>query len=266
MKEQIYTIPVTDAFREDCECPVCVLEKKLEEQYIEYFLGPSLMEPDCRVETNDKGFCKKHFEQLYNRQENRLGLGLIVDTHLQHHNKRFKKLFGKDFSMDSGEKTNSTRKESTASFVKNLSLKLKAKKTNDDKFVETIIEQLKNLENQCMICSKMDYTMGRYLDVIFYLWSKEKEFRNLFNSKKGFCLVHFRQLLEGSIKYLGNNDRPIFIENLLKMQLKNMERIQHEVNWFTEKFDYRNKDAPWGNSKDALPRSIQKISGYCDLR
>ena len=31
MKEKIYTIPVTDAFREDCECPLCTLEKKLEE-------------------------------------------------------------------------------------------------------------------------------------------------------------------------------------------------------------------------------------------
>ena len=42
-------------------------------------------------------------------------------------------------------------------------------------FIENIIERLRNLEKQCVICSKMDYTMGRYLDVIFYLWSKEKD-------------------------------------------------------------------------------------------
>ena len=134
MKEQIYTIPVTDAFREDCECPVCFLEKNLEDQYIEYFLGPSLMEPDHRIETNDKGFCRRHFELLYNRQENRLGLGLIVDTHLQHQNSNLKKLFGRKFSAEIGKKTDTAHKEPTSSFVKNISLKLKSKKTNDDKF------------------------------------------------------------------------------------------------------------------------------------
>jgi len=38
MKEKIYTIPVTDAFNTDCECPMCVLEKKLEDENIEYVL------------------------------------------------------------------------------------------------------------------------------------------------------------------------------------------------------------------------------------
>jgi len=266
MKEQIYTIPVTDAFREDCECPICVLEKKLEDQYIEYFLGPSLMEPDHRIETNDKGFCRKHFELLYNRQENRLGLALIVDTHLQQQNNNLKKLLGKKISTRSDKGTVDANTEPASSFIKNISFKLKSKKANDDNFPEAIIEHLKNLEKQCAICEKMDYTMGRYLDVIFHLWSKDRDFRDLFNNKKGFCLVHFRQLLEGAVKYLNSNDRQIFVEDLLKMQLDNMERVQHEVNWFTEKFDYRNKDAPWGNSKDALPRSIQKISGYCHLK
>jgi len=258
MKEQIYTIPVTDAFREDCECPICVLEKKLEEQYIEYFLGPSLMEPDCRIETNDKGFCRKHFELLYNKQENRLGLGLMVDTHLQQQNNKLKKVYAR--------KMDAIQREAKVSLVKNISDKLTSKKTPTERFVEDIIEQLHNLENQCMICSKMNYTMSRYIDVMFYLWSKEREFRDLFNNKKGFCLVHFRQLLEGVNKYLNYNSRATFVDNLLKIQLKNMERIQHEVNWFTEKFDYRNNDAPWGNSKDALPRSIQKIAGYCEFK
>ena len=43
MKEKIYTIPVTDAFRQDCECPICVLEKDLEDKAVEFILGPSLM-------------------------------------------------------------------------------------------------------------------------------------------------------------------------------------------------------------------------------
>ncbi|HOJ11668.1 MAG TPA: DUF6062 family protein [Clostridiales bacterium] len=258
MKEQIYTIPVVDAFNEDSECAICTLERKLEDQYIEYFLGPSLMEPDCRIETNEKGFCTRHFELLYNRQENRLGLGLIVDTHLQEQNKELKKMYSKKISY--------IQKESETTLVKSISNKLTSKKTSTEKFVENMVQELASLEKKCMICGKMSYTMERYIDVIFYLWFKEREFRDLFNNNKGFCLVHFRQLLESMGKYLNSRDMAIFADNLLKMQLKNMERVQQEVNWFTEKFDYRNNDAPWGNSKDALPRSIQKITGYCNLK
>ncbi|MCR5520278.1 MAG: DUF6062 family protein, partial [Lachnospiraceae bacterium] len=34
-----------------------------------------------------------------------------------------------------------------------------------------------------------------------------------------------------------------------------------DVEWFTDKFDYRNVDAPWKNSKDALVRGILKLNG-----
>ena len=56
MKERIYTIPVSEAFREDCECPMCILEKRLEDDALKYTLGPSMMEPDSRIETNKKDF------------------------------------------------------------------------------------------------------------------------------------------------------------------------------------------------------------------
>lgn len=240
MKEQIYTIPVMDAFREDSECPVCILERNLENHYIDFVLGPSLMEPACRIETNEKGFCRRHFELLYNKQENRLGLGLIIDTHLQELVKVLKKKCSKTPVFKSTKKMTA--------------------------FVDDCIKNLTIIENKCMICDRMNYTMERYLDVIFYLWSKEDEFQDLFNKKKGFCLKHFRMLLEGSRKYLSSRYSQDFIESLLNLQLEHMERVQKEVNWFTEKFDYRNADAPWGNSKDAVQRSIQKLVGHCTLK
>ena len=30
---------------------------------------------------------------------------------------------------------------------------------------------------------------------------------------------------------------------------------------FTDKFDYRNKDKDWGNSKDSIQRCMQKLGG-----
>jgi len=259
MKERIYTIPVTDAFRVDSECPMCILEQKLEDEYIEYYLGPSLMEPDHRIETNDKGFCAKHFELLYNKQENRLGLGLIIDTYLCEQNERLKKLIGNSIKS-AGKKTG-------ASIFKKISEKVTVKQPDDETdLLDKIISQLENQEKKCTVCDKLDYTMDRYIDVILYLWFKEEDFRNLFNIKKGFCMKHLKSLLKGTKKYLNSRERAIFIENLLRIQMENMDRIQQEVNWFTKKFDYRYNNEPWGNSRDALPRSIQKIVGPCRLK
>ena len=56
MKEQLYTIPVTDAFESDCECPLCKMKQELERNAIEYTLGPSYMEDDNRAMTDEMGF------------------------------------------------------------------------------------------------------------------------------------------------------------------------------------------------------------------
>jgi len=258
MKEKLYTIPVTDAFKNECECPLCILEKKLEDENIEYVLGPFLMEPDGRIITNEKGFCQRHFETLYNTQANRLGLGLIVDTHMCEQNSKIKKTFE--------EKIEQLKKESEVSVFKNFSTKISQKQTETGKLVDNLINKLTDLENSCTICSRLEQTMERYIDVIFYLFFKEEDFKTLFNNQKGFCLKHLKQLLENTKKHLGPKETAIFVNNLMSMQIQNMERIQQEVNWFTKKFDYRYTDEPWGNSKDSLIRSIQKLVGNCNFK
>ena len=49
MAEQIYTIPVNDAFDSGCECPVCAMNRELENNAIEYTMGPSYMEDDNQI-------------------------------------------------------------------------------------------------------------------------------------------------------------------------------------------------------------------------
>jgi hypothetical protein len=258
MKEKIYTIPVTDAFSSECECPLCLLEKKLEDESVEYALGASLMEPDKRQETNELGFCRQHFEAMYNKQANRLGLALMIDTFLQEKNSRIKKIYQSGMA--------SLEKDASASFVKNISKKLSSRQTDTEKLVSELIAELDKIDQSCAICSKLEYTMDRYIDVIFYLYFKEPDFKKLFDSKKGFCLRHLRQLLSLTSKYLNSNQAAIFTKTLMEMQISNLERIEKEVDWFTKKFDYRYNDAPWENSRDAVIRSIQKIRGNCELK
>ena len=82
--EQIYTIPVNEAFEECMEkggCPFCALSEKLEKDEIDLILGASMMEPDIRKKTNEMGFCKNHFKNLLAGSK-KLPLALIMESHL----------------------------------------------------------------------------------------------------------------------------------------------------------------------------------------
>jgi len=256
LKERIYTIPVSEAFEVDSECPMCILERRVENDAIEYTLGPSMMEPDRRIETNEKGFCSHHFTKLYNTQENRLPLGLIIDTHLMEQNGILHKMYEK---AQAGLK-----KEAETGAIEKLAQGFRSK-DQSAVFVQSMIDKLNELEKSCTICEKINFNMDKFTDVILYLFFKEPEFRERFESKKGFCLPHLKMLLEGSMKYLNRKQRSEFVMALMSLELTHLDRIKEEVNWFTKKFDYRNQDAPWKNSRDAIPRSIEKICGPCEL-
>ena len=85
--EQIYTIPVNEAFEASasdasCGCPLCTLYRKLEENELELILGASMMEPDVRIGTNREGFCRLHYDMMFVRK-NRLGMALTLESHLK---------------------------------------------------------------------------------------------------------------------------------------------------------------------------------------
>jgi len=242
MKEKIYTIPINEVFGIDCECPLCELEHKLEKESVEFALGGSLMEPSSRIESNDKGFCTPHYELLYNSKVNTQGLGLILETHIAEQNSKLKQIEKKLINSRSKKKADIAG-------------------INDE-----LIANLKKLSGKCVICDKLRHSMDRYIDIMFYMWFNDSEFKNKFNNNKGFCLKHFRVVLKLSKKLLGSKEREEFLQILIPLQMRNMERIEEEIKWFNKKADYRNSEAPWGNSKDSVPRSIQKLTGKCKLK
>ena len=92
--EQIYTIPVNEAFDAGmkegaCACPFCTLYKKLQEDELDIILGASMMEPDIRIMTNKQGFCPTHFKKMLSRKR-RLGMGLMLESHLPEVQNRLK--------------------------------------------------------------------------------------------------------------------------------------------------------------------------------
>lgn len=235
MKEQLYTIPVNDAFAVDCECPVCSMYDSLEKDAIEFTMGPSYMEDDIRMETNKIGFCTHHVKQLYKHQ-NRLGLALILHTHMQRTNRDLEDLLSSDKPVKKG---------------------LFAKKTEN---ASPVTEYIKNLNQSCYICNRIDRIFARYLATIYHCYEHDEEFRRKFAASKGFCTKHFGMLYEGAPSSLSGKRLPEFIKTLNEVYLTNMKRVTDDLEWFTDKFDYRNEDKPWKNSKDALPRSMNKTN------
>jgi hypothetical protein len=90
---------------------------------------------------------------------------------------------------------------------------------------------------------------------------EESEFKRKFSESKGFCLPHTALLLRGCAKYLSASQASAFAKSLAGIQKTSLETMCKDIEWFTLKFDYRNQDKPWGNSKDAVPRTIRKLLG-----
>lgn len=132
-------------------------------------------------------------------------------------------------------------------------LKFTAKSGKDD--VKFIRKQL----STCIVCDVTDFNMQRYYATIPKMYRHEDHFPELIKGGKGFCLGHFADLIEHANK-AGKSATP-FLEEINRVQEQNMRRLEQELNFFCDKFDYRNKDKPWGSSKDSLHRTINKIHG-----
>jgi hypothetical protein len=257
MKEHIYTIPVTEAFEHDGECPLCFCQRNLEENALEYELGAAMMEPDHRIGTNKSGFCTRHYEKLYNMQKNRLPFGLILDTHMEEQNRIIAGAYRKV-----GDRL---AKESMDGLLDAVKDRMSGRKRTADTLTAELAGILASLMGNCEICASVAHTMKQFADTVIYLFFREADFRLRLESSKGFCLPHMKLLLELADETLSVQKKAMWLRSLLPLQIENLERVQSEVHWFTQMFDHRNRDADWKNSKDAISRAVRKFGGPMDL-
>lgn len=231
MKEKLYTIPLSEAFEKETECPFCALYDALENNAISYTLGPSYMEPESRIMTNKLGFCKKHYEKMYG-EKNRLGLALMMSSH-------FDELILKyDECYD---------------YLKSEKKGLFNKKTGK-------INHIEEIDKSCFICDKINSEMDNFYDTFVYLWKKEPGFRDVVMNSKGFCLNHFDCIVKVAKKKMPEKIFDEFLSIVFEKQKKELRRVKEELDWFIKKFDYRFKDEPWYNSKTAPKRMITKVA------
>ena len=239
MKEKIYTIPVNEAFETEDECPFCALERQTEQRIIKYVLGPgaSYMEPDVRLATDREGFCGAHFKKMYD-YGNALGSALIMQTY-------FVSMFEEMVSEMEAFQMPGKRS-------------IFGKKGNAEE--SGLVTWARKKQSTCYICGKLEYNMTRYYSTFFHL-TKEAQFRAKVEGSKGFCMRHFLKIMEIAPQELPNDQREWFYDTVFTLMRANLARVKGDLDWFIEKFDYRNATADWKNSKDAVSRTMQKLQG-----
>ncbi len=227
--EQIYTIPVNEAFDTVAEhpergCPFCLLYNKLQDDEIDIILGASMMEPDIRIKTNEEGFCGRHFGIMMGRRR-MLGMGLILESHLAEVKKKLdgKGLFG-----------------------------------NSPK---AALDSLGTLESSCYVCGRIKRNLDAMTRTAVYLFESDPDFPVKFKKAPYFCLPHYRAMMEYASAKMPKKIFPDFYKTAHGIEEKYIGTLSEDVSWYCKKFDYRYDEEPWYNSKDSVPRAVKFLSG-----
>lgn len=240
MRQKIDTIPIHDAFDSGDECPFCYLERQAEQRAIKYTIGPgaSYMEPEIRAITDREGFCRHHLKMMQN-YGNALGCALILQTYYTG------LLMELEAQLDDYEPP-----------VKQGLFRKKSDVRED----HALLTWMQEKQGSCFVCRQMDETMQRYVDT-FFAMLKDPAFRTKVEESKGFCMHHFRLLVERSAGSLPKGQREWFREKLPVLMQENLLRVKGDLDRFVMKNDYRNAALPWENAMDAVSRGMQKLQG-----
>ncbi len=223
--EQIYTIPVNEAFEESaadpaCGCPFCALYNKLEDNELDLILGASMMEPDVRIQTNKEGFCRPHYDMMFVRK-NRLGMALTLESHLAELADDIK---SGGFLAPPAQKA---------------------------------IKRISSLENSCYVCRRIEFHFEHMIETAVLLWEQDEEFREKLKAQPYFCLPHYRRFLNEASLSLSKKKLAEFEKACSPIVEGYMKALSEDVSWFCKKFDYRYDAEPWYNSKDAVERAMR---------
>ena len=222
MKESIYMIPLNDSFDQNDMCPICFLEKKTEDETLEYCMGPSMMEPDVRQNSNRTGFCREHLERMLASSNNRLSTALMLLTHVE-------------YVKDAFEKAEKIK----GGFMKK----------NHTDFSAAI-----ECSSKCIVCKKIRDEIVRYMDTFYYMYKKTKGFAEKLNDCENLCVSHALKLLEGD----KSSDEKLK-SAVIKRITATLEHDISELKAFADMFDYRNCKTDPSAHKDVLPDAIAHL-------
>jgi len=235
MKEQIYTIPLNDALDSHPLCPLCSIFEKEEKDLTEYTLGPSMMEPDSREESNKEGFCAYHLNKMLTSGGNKLSMALMLSTHYDNILKDLDSLAKKTPHPVTGM----------------------LKKKDPGVNLEPVNKHL----NSCVMCRKIKHSMQRYTEVFLYLWDTEKDFRDKVAASRGFCQKHLSTLIDLAPYKLKDESCKLFVSSVLKLQAEQAKKDKEQLLGFIDQFDYQKRSGNPADYQTALSDVVTRLQG-----
>jgi hypothetical protein len=216
MAEQLYTIPINEAFEAYDGCALCRLRRKLETQSLQYIMGAAMMEPDIRIVTNKLGFCHQHYEAMLG-MGNRLSLALMLESHLQYLQEqipgpedkkpgrlgKFKKYDGPDPG-----------------------------------------EAMEALHSTCYVCARVADFEKKYISNVIYIYKKDPTFREKLQKQPYLCLHHAGALLSQGKQDLSEADYLRLEQDILTLVRQHLTTLRQNVTTFCRSFDHENAGKP----------------------
>lgn len=234
MAEQLYTIPINEAFDEKEGCPLCRLRQKLEDQSLKYIMGAAMMEPDVRIVTNKLGFCRSHFHKMLG-MGNRLSLALMLESHLD----SVVALLPEDQAQKPGRLG-------------------KLKKYDGDSPAPALAAQAES----CYVCRRAADFEKKYVSNIIYIWKKDESFREKLRAQPYFCLEHTAALLQQGQKELSETNYLAFSQDLYNLARKELADLRKHVTEFCRSFDHENAGKPLSpQAKNSVEDAVAFLSG-----
>lgn len=223
--EQIYTIPVNEAFEKAGGCPFCRLQHKLEKDEIDLILGASMMEPDVRKKTNAQGFCRGHFEKML-KAGKRLPLALILESHLDEVDRAVKK----PLIVNGATVTAETKK-------------------------------LSGILGDCYVCSRVNFYLSKMLENAAALYKKDPDFKAKLKKTEYFCLPHYAAYVTAAKSELDSKTFADFYGAIYAVEYGKMTDAEEKISYFAKKFDYRYANEPWNGAENAPDDAIALLCG-----
>ncbi len=227
--EQIYTIPVNEAFEECTEsgaCPFCLMCERLEASELDLILGASMMEPDIRIKTNEAGFCRHHFDAMLTHSGKKLALALMLESHIDEVRKSLK---------SPGLLAAADGAKSADAFVK--------------------------VADSCYLCERIGHNFTVMTDCAAYLWETDDAFRAKLDKQHGFCLPHFAKYLGAAEKRMKKKDFAAFYKAIYKIEDAYLAHLGNDVSAFAKQFDYRSTNDSCEGAKGAPERAVTGLAG-----
>lgn len=260
MAEQIYTIPINEAFEEIGGCPLCRMKKKLERESLEYVMGAAMMDPDVRIRTNRLGFCRGHYDDMI-AMKNRLSLTLMLESHLD----EVMKLFPEDLDKlpdipapPQDEQKDDLPAEMTATALSEPPKMARFRRYRGSDPSQMALTQ----HSSCYVCSRAAEFERNVLSNVAHMWKKDESFRQKARQQEYYCLDHYGRLLQIARRDLNDPSFRELYRTLTEINARYIRQLRLDVTGFCRSFDHQNAGKPLTDGqRSCAEHSIDFLAG-----